>query len=101
MLTIVSLFPGDSTSLSLKAILPGISMSNKCNFLCVASNSPCGEKSSEVLWYLFVFETYSGMLPPRRYVDVSEARAERAWKVGDCSLVGGDGSNVSAYLGKY
>jgi hypothetical protein len=36
-----------------------------------------------------------------RYDLDSLARADRAWKVGDCDSVGGEGCRVSAYLGKY
>ena len=36
------------------------------------------------------------MEPPTRYVFVSEAMVERAWKEGDCSVVGGEGRRVSA-----
>jgi len=42
----------------------------------------------------------SGMLPPIRYAFDSDARADNAWKEGDCSFVGGDGRRVSAYEGK-
>ena len=101
MSTRVILLPGLSTSDSLKVIFPGMSMSKRWSLRCVAMSSPLGEKRRDVLWYFFVFATYSGILPPSRYVDVSEARAERAWKVGDSSGVGGEGRSVSAYVGKY
>ena len=91
MSTRVTLLPGERTSLSRKVILPGMSMSNRCVFLCVARRFPSGSKSREVLWYFSVSGTYSGMLPPRRYVFVSAAREERAWYDGDCSFVGGEG----------
>jgi hypothetical protein len=45
----VTLFPGDRTSDSLNVILPGILMSKRCTFRCVASSSPVGENMSEVL----------------------------------------------------
>jgi hypothetical protein len=45
----VTLFPGDKTSDSLNAILPGMSMSKRWTFRCVASSSPVGEKVREVL----------------------------------------------------
>ena len=66
MSTRVSLLPGERTSDSLKVILPGMSMSNRCTFRCVARRSPLGENSRDVLWYFFVDSTYSGMLPPSR-----------------------------------
>ncbi len=67
----------------------------------MAISSPLGPNSRDVLWYFFVSGTYSGMLPPSRYVLVSAAMEERAWYVGDCSFVGGEGRSVSAYEGKY
>ena len=76
-------------------------MSNMWTFRCVASSLPCGEKSNEVLWYFSVAGTYSGILPPSTYALDSAARADKAWNVGDCSCVGGEGSKVSAYLGKW
>ena len=66
MSTSVNLLPGDRTSDSLNVILPGMSMSNRCTFRCVARRSPFGEKRRDVLWYFFVDSTYSGMLPPSR-----------------------------------
>lgn len=45
----MTLFPGDKTSDSLNVILPGISMSKRWTFRCVASSAPVGEKVSEVL----------------------------------------------------
>lgn len=75
--------PDDSTSDSRNVILPGISMSKRCTFRCVARSLPSGAKRSDVLWYLSVDSTYSGMLPPSKYVLDSAARAESAWYVGD------------------
>lgn len=97
---IVILLPGDRTSDSLKVIFPGMSMSKRWTLRWVAINSPDGEKVREVLKYFFVSVSSSGIEPPTRYVLVSEAIADRAWKEGDCSLVGGEGRRVSAYLGE-
>ena len=72
------LLPGLRTSDSLKVILPGISISKRCTFLCVASSLPSGENSREVLWYFWVEGTNSGILPPRRYARASDAKADRA-----------------------
>ena len=36
------------------------------------------------------------MLPPSRYALDSAAIDDRAWKLGDCSFVGGEGRSVSA-----
>lgn len=92
------LFPGERTSDSLNVILPGMSMSNKCTFRCVVISSPDGEKVKDVLKYFLVFVSSSGIDPPTKYVLVSEAMALSAWNDGDCSLVGGEGRRVSAYL---
>ncbi len=62
----MTLLPGESTSDSRKVILPGMSMSKRWVFRCVARRAPEGEKRREVLWYFFVVGTYSGMLPPSR-----------------------------------
>ena len=44
----------------------------------MARSLPSGENRSEVLWYFFVSGTYSGILPPRIYAFVSDAREDSA-----------------------
>ena len=47
--TVVAPSPGVKVSLSKKVILPGMSMSKRCAFLCLASSFPSGPKTRQVL----------------------------------------------------
>mmetsp|Transcript_13846 Transcript_13846/g.26599 ORF Transcript_13846/g.26599 Transcript_13846/m.26599 type:complete len:201 (-) Transcript_13846:119-721(-) len=91
--TTVSLSPAVSVSDSLKAIFPGISMSNKCTFLCFAIKLPSGLNTQHVLYSLSF--CLSGIEPPMTYTESSFARFDRAFAEGESSL-----SISSAYVGK-
>ena len=57
---------------------PGISISNRCIFLCLAINVPFGSKTVQVLYNLFVSEHRSGIEPPIRKILLSLAACDKA-----------------------
>lgn len=106
--TTVARSPGLSVSLSKKVIFPGISMSKRCAFRCLASRAPSGPKTRQVLKSFGGGEveeeegptsSLSAIEPPTTATPAAAAACESARALSERANVGSEDETSSAYRG--